>query len=53
MADAIAHWLEIETVRQCVPRGIVAPVWSSANAPGCDEKNAAYIVKHKPRIKSL
>ena len=49
----IAHLLEIETVRQCVERGIVPPVWNSANAPGGDEKNAAYLAKYKPRIKML
>ncbi len=50
---AIAHWLEIETIRQCVERGINPPVWSSANTPGGDEKNAAYVAKYKPLIKSL
>ena len=49
----IAHLLEIETVRQCVERGIVPPVWNSANAPGGDEKNAAYLAKYKPHIKML
>lgn len=50
---AIAHWLEIETVRQCTERGITPPLWSSANAPGGDEKNKAYLKKYKSRIKSL
>ncbi len=49
----IAHLLEIETVKQCIDRGITPPVWMSANAPGGDEKNAAYIEKYKPRIKML
>lgn len=49
----IAHLLEIETVRQCLEQGIVPPVWNSANAPGGDEKNAAYLKKYKPQIKSL
>ncbi len=49
----IAHWLEIETVRQCVERGITPPVWSSANTPSGDAKNAAYVAKYKPRIKML
>ncbi len=49
----IAHLLEIETVRQCVAAGIKPPVWSSANTPGGDEKNAAYLKKYKPRIKML
>jgi len=50
---AIAHLLEIETVRLCVERGITPPVWNSANAPGGDQKNAAYLKKYKPLIKSL
>lgn len=49
----IAHLLEIETVRQCVAEGITPPVWSSANTPGGDEKNAAYLKKYRPRIKML
>ena len=49
----IAHLLEIETVRLCVERGITPPVWSSANTPGGDEKNAQYLEKYKPRIKML
>ncbi len=50
---AIAHFLEIECVRECVRRGITPPVWRSANAPGGDEANAAYLAEYKPRIKSL
>lgn len=49
----IAHLLEIECVRQCIERGITPPVWSSANTPGGDEKNAAYLAKYRPRIKML
>ena len=49
----IAHLLEIETCRQCVERGIVPPVWNSANAPGGDEKNAVYLAKYRPRVKML
>lgn len=49
----IAHLLEIECVKQCVERGITPPVWSSANTPGGDEKNAAYLEKYRPRIKML
>jgi uncharacterized phosphosugar-binding protein len=49
----IAHLLEIETVRQCVENGITPPVWNSANAPGGDEKNAGYLKKYKPLVKSL
>ncbi|MBQ7652133.1 MAG: SIS domain-containing protein [Victivallales bacterium] len=49
----IAHLLEIETVRLCLERGITPPVWSSANEPGGDEKNAALLAKYKPRIKML
>ena len=49
----IAHLLEIETVRICLERGITPPVWSSANEPGGDAKNAALLAKYKPRIKML
>ena len=49
----IAHLLEIETVRQCVEAGIKPPVWNSANTPGGDEKNAAYLEKYRPRVKML
>ena len=49
----IAHLLEIECCSQCVERGIVPPVWNSANAPGGDEKNAAYLAKYKPLVKCL
>lgn len=50
---AIAHFLEIECVRECVKRNVTPPVWRSANAPGGDEFNAAYLEKYSPRIKSL
>ncbi len=49
----IAHLLEIETVRLCVEKGITPPVWSSANTPGGDEKNAAFLAKYRPRVKML
>ena len=49
----IAHMLEIECVKECQRRGIKAPCWSSANTPGGDEKNAAYLAKYSPRIKML
>ncbi|MBQ8508426.1 MAG: sugar isomerase domain-containing protein [Clostridia bacterium] len=49
----IAHMLEIKTVAECVRRGITPPVWSSANVPGGDEKNAALIEKYRPRVKML
>jgi len=49
----IAHRMEIECVKACVARGIEAPVWRSANAPGGDEFNAKYLEKYNPRIKSL
>ena len=49
----IAHWMEIECVRICVERGIEAPLWSSANVPGGDEKNAAKLKKYRPLVKNL
>ncbi len=49
----IAHRLEIETVRQCVARGVDPPIWRSANAPGGDEFNQKYIKEYSPRVKML
>ena len=49
----IAHLLEIETVSECLRRGVVPPVWTSANTPGGDEKNAKMLENYKPRIKML
>ncbi|MBO4262914.1 MAG: sugar isomerase domain-containing protein [Clostridia bacterium] len=49
----IAHVLETECVKECLRRGLKPPCWSSANTPGGDEKNAAYLEKYSPRIKLL
>ena len=49
----IAHWLEIECCRQCLERGIVPPVWHSANTPDGDRHNAANLEKYRPRVKNL
>lgn len=49
----IAHMLEIACCAECVKRGIEAPIWTSANTPGGDEKNAKLIEKYKPRVKML
>ncbi len=49
----IAHLLEIETVHECVRRGIEAPVWKSANEPGGDEYNAQNLAKYRPRVKMM
>ena len=49
----IAHLLEISCCRQCVARGIVTQVWNSANAPGGEKKNAAYIEKYKTTVKCM
>ena len=49
----IAHRLEIECVKECVSRGIEAPVWSSANIPGGDEKNKDLRAKYNSRVKFL
>ena len=49
----IAHWLEIECVRICVERGIEPPLWSSANVPGGDAKNAEKLKKYRPLVKNL
>ncbi len=49
----IAHLLEIEAISESLRRGIVPPVWCSANEPGGDERNAALLKKYRPRIKML
>ncbi|MDD6994752.1 MAG: sugar isomerase domain-containing protein [Candidatus Borkfalkiaceae bacterium] len=49
----IAHELEIATVQECLRRGLTPPVWNSANVPGGDEKNRAYLEKYDGRIKML
>ncbi len=49
----VAHRLEMECVKQCVAEGIEPPVWSSANVPSGDEKNAALRKKYNPRVKFL
>lgn len=49
----IAHLLEIATVEQCLSRGVTPPVWTSANTPCGDEKNAGMLKKYKSRIKML
>lgn len=49
----IAHLLEIETVKQCVDKGITPPIWASANTPEGDSKNKLYLEKYRPRIKML
>lgn len=49
----IAHLLEIFTVEECVKRGITPPVWTSANTPDGDKKNAALLEKYRSRVKML
>lgn len=49
----IAHRLEIETAQLCLNEGIKPPMWKSANIPGGDAFNKAYIEKYKSRIKML
>jgi uncharacterized phosphosugar-binding protein len=49
----IAHRLEMECVKRCVERGIEPPVWSSANIPGGDERNAALRARYDSRVKFL
>lgn len=49
----IAHRLEIATIKKCMEKGIIPPVWSSANTPGGDETNAQFINKYLPRVKNL
>lgn len=49
----IAHRLEMECVKECVRRGVVPPVWRSANIPGGDEYNAQLRAKYNSRVKFL
>ena len=49
----IAHRLEMECVKECLKRGIIPPVWASANIPGGDKKNKALREKYNSRIKFL
>jgi uncharacterized phosphosugar-binding protein len=45
--------LVIETVKQLVALGVDPPLWMSANLPGGDEANRAYVEKYIPRLKHL
>jgi len=49
----IAHRLEIETVENLRCPGGCSAVWRSANEPGGDQANAAYLKKYSPLVKSL
>ena len=37
----------------CLERGVIPPVWKSANLPGGDAYNKALIEKYLPRVKNL
>jgi uncharacterized phosphosugar-binding protein len=45
--------LMLETVKQLVRRGVVPPMWRSANMPGGDAANQALEEKYLPRIRRL
>jgi uncharacterized phosphosugar-binding protein len=49
----IAHRLEMECVKECVHRGLIPPIWRSANIPGGDEFNASLRAKYNGRVKLL
>lgn len=49
----IAHRLEIECGKACLAMGVEPPFWRSANVPGGDAFNKAYLEKYNPRIKML
>lgn len=49
----IAHRIEIECVKECIRRGFTPSIWSSANIPDGDERNAALRTKYNSRVKSL
>ncbi|QSH40668.1 sugar isomerase domain-containing protein [Lentisphaerota bacterium ZTH] len=49
----IAHRLEMETVKACIKKGFMPPVWSSANIPDGDLQNKELRKKYNGRIKAL
>jgi uncharacterized phosphosugar-binding protein len=42
-----------ETVRRLLERGVMPPVWTSANIPGGDEANRGLVERYSPRIRWL
>ncbi len=53
-ANAFAlGWIVVETVTQLAERGIQPPLWQSANSPGGDEHNQAYLDKYIGVIRHL
>ncbi len=49
----ILHSMVVAAVSHLVALGVKPPVWKSANAPGGDEQNRAYLAEHVGRIKHL
>jgi len=49
----VMNLLVIETVKKLIDKGVVPPVWVSANMPGGDEANRKYEQKYFGRIKHL
>lgn len=49
----ILNSLMAVVVEKLIQKGVIPPVWKSANVPGGDEANRKYIEKYKPRIKHL
>lgn len=47
------NWLVMRTAEILLERNCPPPVWRSANVPGGDEYNLAYLEKYTPRIKAL
>ena len=47
------HSIELEAISILLERGIVPPVWSSANIPGGNAANKAYEEKYASRMKHL
>ena len=43
----------IKTVELLVSKGVEVPIWTSANVPGGDEANRAYMERYASRIKLL
>ena len=43
----------VKTVELLTNKQVEVPIWTSANIPGGDEANKAYLEKYMPRIKLL
>ena len=53
IGSMIMQAIVCRTIELCQARGVTPELFSSANTLGGDEKNAAYLIKYKPLVKSL